>query len=608
MSTTEQADLPVFPGQMVDAMRYSAYHNTAYALAELVDNSVQAEATNIEIFCSERRERINKNMGTRISRIAVLDDGTGMQPEILQQACQFGNGTRLNDRRGIGRFGMGLPSSSISQCERMDIWTWQSGPDNAVRTHLDAQEIRRIGNAMVPTPQPCPLPQEWRELSHGIGTSGTLVAWTKLLPDRMTWHRAAATLSNTELLIGRIHRKFIDQGKVAIRLVSIGADGRITDDRPTRANDPLYLMKNSNTSPPYDKEPMFQEWGKPEVFKMERGDEKHEVRVQVSWAKAETVPATGVRGAQPYGRDAGKNIGVSLVRADRELLLDAQWASGYDPVDRWWGVEVSFPPALDELFGVTKEKQGAVQFQGMAKFSLEEAREDGESNTDTEARLRAMGDPKGFLSPVARHIRKQIELARERLDEQTKGTRPGRTRHTDASPAPTVEDAATKGFKQREAGGTEVAKDKETFGTPEAEYLTKELVEEGIDNTMATRIAETVLSREWKVLFSAKPMLDSPVFFSTDNTVPGLTRIILNKKHPMYEHLIRALEPEVQASEQIPEEDLLASLQSAHRAIHLMLAAWARYELEEPNKEEQLAEFRQEWGKMVRLFLREEGE
>jgi len=38
------------------------------------------------------------------------------------------------------------------------------------------------------------------------------------------------------------------------------------------------------------------------------------------------------------------------VRAGRELDLDQAWVIKYDPVERWWGVEVEFPPALDEQF------------------------------------------------------------------------------------------------------------------------------------------------------------------------------------------------------------------------------------------------------------------
>ena len=64
-----------------------------------------------------------------------------MTPDILTMALEFGNGMRLADRSGIGRFGMGLPNASISQCRRVDIWTWQAGPDNAVHSYLDVVKL-----------------------------------------------------------------------------------------------------------------------------------------------------------------------------------------------------------------------------------------------------------------------------------------------------------------------------------------------------------------------------------------------------------------------------------------------------------------------------------
>lgn len=117
MSAAEAArpwrDREIIPPDLaVKAMRDSGYKNTAYALAELIDNSVQAEASDIEVFCIEERQLINERERRRIRQIAVLDNGNGMPPQTLRLALQFGNGMHLNDRSGIGRFGMGLPNSS----------------------------------------------------------------------------------------------------------------------------------------------------------------------------------------------------------------------------------------------------------------------------------------------------------------------------------------------------------------------------------------------------------------------------------------------------------------------------------------------------------------
>lgn len=119
------------PDLAIQAMRDNGYKNTAYALAELIDNSVQANAKAIEIICIEEVQQIRERQRKRLSSIAVLDDGDGMNGLVLRKALQFGNGTRLNDRSGIGRFGRGSPMHpSLKPRE------WTSGPGKTARiTH-----------------------------------------------------------------------------------------------------------------------------------------------------------------------------------------------------------------------------------------------------------------------------------------------------------------------------------------------------------------------------------------------------------------------------------------------------------------------------------------
>ncbi|MBK6532575.1 MAG: ATP-binding protein [Deltaproteobacteria bacterium] len=106
---TEQ-NFDVVPTRLaVKAMRDSGYKNAAFAIAELVDNAVQAGARCVEILCKEDEALAKQNVRRRIQQIAVIDDGQGMSAEVLRRALQFGNGERLDDRSGIGRFGMGPP-------------------------------------------------------------------------------------------------------------------------------------------------------------------------------------------------------------------------------------------------------------------------------------------------------------------------------------------------------------------------------------------------------------------------------------------------------------------------------------------------------------------
>ena len=122
-------------------MRDTGYRDAAAALAEIIDNSVQAQATRVEVLIAEKEMRVVSKASWQADRIAVLDNGTGMTSEVLIAALQFGNGAYKQDHSGIGKFGMGLPQSSISQCRRVDVWTWQNGPENAIHTFLDIDAI-----------------------------------------------------------------------------------------------------------------------------------------------------------------------------------------------------------------------------------------------------------------------------------------------------------------------------------------------------------------------------------------------------------------------------------------------------------------------------------
>ena len=73
-------------------------------------------------------------------------------------------------------------------------------------------------------------------------------------------------------------------------------------------------------------------------------------------------------GHAPWGKHADHNMGVSMIRAHREIEIDPSWVSGDDPRERWWTVEVDFPTALDEVFGVTNNKQGTMTFQRLARY------------------------------------------------------------------------------------------------------------------------------------------------------------------------------------------------------------------------------------------------
>ena len=609
MNLTETAESQRLDGEIIPpelavrAMRDGGYKNTAYALAELIDNSVQANASNVEVICLEARRQVKKHTSRRIQAIGILDNGEGMTPETLRLALQFGNGTHLTDRKGIGRFGMGLPNSSISQCRRVEVWTWQNGPDNAMHSYLDVDEIEGRRLFAVPAPAHKPLPSEWRARSDNVATTGTLVLWTKLDDHRLSWRGAKATLQNTGLLVGRMYRKFIDDGRLSIRLLALleGKDGS-TLDKPVRVNDPLYLMRNSSTPAPFDTEPMFQPWdGKDdEVFGINYDGAKHDVIVRISWAREETVPDDrSDRGPKPYGKHAAKNIGLSIVREGRELDLDPAWTNSYDPTERWWGAEVEFPSTLDEVFGVTNTKQSATILSRMAQFDWKAEADPGESSSEFKERIQDEGDPRALLWPIVDHIREQIKRVRKRLKKQTVGSRTKEDRHD----KPDVSDLATTKFRERTEQGHATEADREEFTEEARDNLEKDLTEDKhYRQDVARKIAQATFIRKRKVLILEKTT-DSTAFFNVEHKHGGLTEVVFNRDHPFSDQLLKSLRPQIGDE---TDAELMERIHTAADTLELLFAAWARYEMEEVSQKNRLLEMRQEWGKMARFFLTEE--
>jgi hypothetical protein len=308
---------------VVKAMRDNGYKNAAYALAELMDNSIQAGASEIKLVCVE-----GSGGGRRrhLSEIAVIDNGKGMNKDTLELSLGFGNGTHLTaeNQNGIGKFGMGLPNSSISQCKKVEVYTWQNNGE-VLYSYLDLDEIERGNLEDIPEPIKKDIPEQFTDYINA--ESGTLVLWSKI--DRCMWKTAKSIFKNSELLIGRMYRYFIQDETISIEMIAKNEDGLLpnTEDNFFKANDPIYLMKDTSCPAPFDNTAMFKKWDGDDYeikLTINHKDKEHEISVKFTYAKEDSrdVKKYGNAGSQPHGKHAQKNLGVSIMRADRELELD----------------------------------------------------------------------------------------------------------------------------------------------------------------------------------------------------------------------------------------------------------------------------------------------
>ena len=593
----------------IRAMRDSGYQNTAYALAELIDNSVQASAAEIEVFCIEQFSVVNQRRRRRLHEIAVLDNGHGMDRATVRMALQFGNGTRLDDRVGIGRFGMGLPSASISQARRVDVWSWENGPDNAMHSFISLDDVEANRMDEVPEPQRESVPVRWRHMSSAIGGTGTLVVWSQLDHQRLTWKSARLTLDNTERIVGRIHRRFIADNSVSIRLVAQDdADEQPSLDRLANVNDPLYLTPSRTMAKPFDQEAMFdQVFSYP--YPIDYEGQTHDVRLTFSVAKEKTVTLAAeagfrVRGDTKYGQHAKHNIGVSVVRAGRELMLDRSWCIGYEPRERWWGAEVEFPPSLDELFGVTNNKQAANHFSAVAALKPEDLAEAGENHRDVVKRLKSDGDPRGWLLELADEITRNLGQLRNTIKAQAGVTKPSPDRHQ-IVPDPA---AAAVNPPWKERSKTQPIPGEKPAPSPEdLEEIQEDLKDnKGYSEERAQELVTLIQDANLKVVFLEADFPSEYELFNVE--IKGsVTEVTFNRKHPAFDDIFGTVATADYDVEELSADEAVDKIRRAVNATKITFAAWARYEREAGVKgAAQLRKVRFDWGQIAALFLRSE--
>lgn len=333
MSNSNQHDI-VKLEQFIEATRDSGYKSTSSSIAELIDNSFEAGATDIEIEFTESSERQ--------IQVSVLDNGCGMTPSVLQLALRFGGSTRFNSRKGTGRYGMGLPNSSLSTARRVDVYTWKK-PKFAWWSYLDVDEVATGKITSVPKPRRL-NPSLRNQPKLKCSNSGTVVVWSKC--DRLDYKNLKKLISKLKKSLGKTFRHEIWKGK-CIRI----------NGEYVRPIDPMYLRKGDNlVGAVCYGSPMNFEIRTPQL--VGDGSSLSIVRVTFSELPIETWHHLSNDDKRTHG--ITKGAGVSIVRSGREI--DYGWffmgSKRKENYDDWWRCELHFEAALDELFGVTHTKQG----------------------------------------------------------------------------------------------------------------------------------------------------------------------------------------------------------------------------------------------------------
>lgn len=165
-----QADATPYAASLIEGMRDFGY-TLETAMADIVDNSVTAGATKVEILADTISDE---------PWIAIADNGCGMTEAELIEAMRPGSKNPLEEREGhdLGRFGLGLKSASFSQCRQLTVITRKRGISSAATWDLD--RVAKTNDWSIE------IEDDLSEfpLADKLPETGTIVLWRRL--DRLS--------------------------------------------------------------------------------------------------------------------------------------------------------------------------------------------------------------------------------------------------------------------------------------------------------------------------------------------------------------------------------------------------------------------------------------
>jgi hypothetical protein len=332
---TKRETLPPDEGKAAAIFSRLGYR-IADAIADLVDNSVDAGASSVHI----RFLRLSGG----IHSVTIADDGAGMNDNELREAMRFGSRSKKGDSQ-LGKYGIGLKSASLSQADRVMVLS-RKGP-SMIGRRWTLPNIRENWSCDILRSDDVSKAFTKRFGDFKIGKHGTIVIWEELehlkaLPDNIDGVMTRTIKELTTELGIRFHR-YLERGALAI-----GIDQQYDLEEPSDL--PMYVSAlnpfDYGTSPNKDY---------PAVLALTIGGIALKARCHI-WP-----PRSNAIGYRLGGGKVALRQGFYFYRNDR-LIQAGGWnqliADDSEPHLSLARVEIDLPSALDSRFklDVTKSR------------------------------------------------------------------------------------------------------------------------------------------------------------------------------------------------------------------------------------------------------------
>lgn len=327
----KEIEHPPHAASLLESMRSIGY-TLESALADILDNSLSANAKNIFV---EFRPH-------DIPYIAIIDDGDGMSPSALQQAMRHGSTNPLDKRAtdDMGRYGLGLKTSSLSQCRKMTVISKHDSIVSGLCWDLDVV-IDRQSWVILELDE-----EDLANIPHvdilDERKSGTLVLWQNL--DKLI----AGEVSVETALVGKMSHVHDHLSLVFHRFLS-------KEDNKPRVN----ISINGKSLPPVD--PFLIDHQATQQLEQESFSIENEKVVVKPFIIPHYSKLSVKEIEQAGGADGIRNHQGFYIYRNRRLIIWGTWfrLAGKDELSKLARVRVDIPNALDHLWTLDIKKSAA---------------------------------------------------------------------------------------------------------------------------------------------------------------------------------------------------------------------------------------------------------
>ena len=323
--------------RLITSLRDMGY-DFAAAVADVVDNSIEAKASRIAVDVYFDGDE---------SSVRIADNGVGMTPAQIREALRYGAERDYDTSEALGKFGLGLKTASMSQCQRLTVASRSSTGRAEIYAHAwdldhvvetDRWEIIEVSRNEQPEVLRKPL----------LEGTGTVVLWQRL--DRilgykhpygqMAKKRLSAMCRELEVHLGMVFHRYMT-GEGVTRKVRLTLNGN-----PIKPWDPFARSESATQR----LEPMTLQYDHEAIA--------GEILVQPYVLPHQDDFSSPQARDESAGPDKwNRQQGFYIYRANR-MIQSGGWCNlrTLDEHTKLARVAVSFKPSLDEAFRINVAK------------------------------------------------------------------------------------------------------------------------------------------------------------------------------------------------------------------------------------------------------------